>query len=79
MTEKKLRKYLWKTYYHNEDLPILRDLARKLKHDLDVSKIEIRRLRRAILNWRKYHDKNPTYEPCPGCRKLEKVLAGTGL
>ena len=35
---------------------------------------EIHRLRKAILNWRKFHDKNPDYEPCPGCRKLEEVL-----
>ena len=35
---------------------------------------EIRRLRKAIENWRKYPDKNPDYEPCPGCLKLEKVL-----
>ena len=74
MTEKKLRKYLGKTYYHNEDLPILRDVARKLKHDLDVSHLEIHRLRKAIENWRKYHDRNPNYEPCAGCRKLEEVL-----
>ena len=74
MTEKELRKYLGKASYGTEDLSKLRDLARKLKHDLDISHLEIRRFRKAIKNWRKYHDKNPDYEPCPGCLKLEKVL-----
>ena len=74
MKEKEIRKLLGKSSYNIKDLPKLRNLARKLKHNLDVSHLEIRRLRKAIESWRKYHDKNPNYEPCPGCRKLEKVL-----
>ena len=48
MTEKELRKYLRKASYNIKDLSILRDLTRKLKHDLDVSHLEIRRFRKAI-------------------------------
>lgn len=59
MTEIQLRKYLGKASYDTEDLPKLRDLARKLKHDLDISNKEIRRLRRGIEKWKEYHKKYP--------------------
>ena len=74
MTEKEIREYLGKAFYDTKDLPKLRDLARNLKHDLDVSHLEIHRLRKAIIAWIKYHDRNPYYVYCPGCEKLKKVL-----
>ena len=45
----------------------------KMKLIVEIMK-DNRRLRKAIEDWRKYHDHHFDYEPCLGCKKLERVL-----